>query len=129
MFFNFRQAALRGGNEYGRGLDLHDHTAACNFLHGAVQCFAAFDRSLNLRKMLADVQPLFGQEDGALGVVELRAHHFDRIADVEFIGKNDAAFGRNLVIRQDACVLRPEIDLDLGGIYRQYDARDPFPCI
>lgn len=124
-----RQAALRGGYEHGRGLDLHDHAAAGDLLDGAVERFAALDRRLNLCEVLADVQPLLGQEDGALGVVELRTHHLDRIADMELVGEHDAALGRDLIIRQNARVLCAEIDLDLSGIHRQYDARDPFPCI
>lgn len=83
-------AALRGGYEHGRGLDLHDHAAAGDLLDGAVERFAALDRRLNLREVLADVQPLLGQEDGALGVVELRTHHLDRIADMIFVGEHDA---------------------------------------
>lgn len=110
-----RQAALRGGYEHGRGLDLHDHAAAGDLLDGAVERFAALDRRLNLCEVLADVQPLLGQEDGALGVVELRTHHLDRIADMELVGEHDAALGRDLIIRQNAVCFVPRSTLISAG--------------
>ena len=124
-----RNSALRGGYEHAYVLVEYNASAAHYVLNRAGKNLAAFVCGDYLEPLLFCVKMLFGKLYGAFGVRKLDAYHLDLIADMEFLGKVDAAFGSDLVIRKNSRMLGSEIHFDLRRADRKNGTSNPFPCI
>ena len=115
-------AALSGGHEHPYAADVHNDAGVDDFFDGTREDTAFGGRLSHFFGVSCLVEALLGKEHGAFDVGEFGTDDIYGIAHVERT-HIDIVICRDLIIRKNARMLGPQVDLDL----RRGDGKD-CPC-